>query len=79
MAGSTGPPEHHAPASRRFLPPWWTALFPVAITLAFAGWRTATAARPSITTYLAALLWPGAAVFLAFAAMVWLAWALDID
>jgi hypothetical protein len=64
---------------RRFVPPWWTVLFPVAVTLGVAGWRAATADADAPAAFGAALLWPGAAVFAVVALIVWLGWVLDID
>jgi hypothetical protein len=64
---------------RRLVPPWWTVLFPLIVTLGVGGWRAATAESGQVAAFVAGLVWPGSVAFLAVAAMVWLGWVLDID
>ena len=77
MPLSPEPPS--PPAWRRFVPPWWTLLFPLVVTLGVAAWRAASAADGRAGAFLEGLLWPGLAAFALVAAMVWLGWVLDID
>jgi hypothetical protein len=64
---------------RRFVPPWWTALFPIVVTLGVGGWRAATADTGQAAAFVEGLVWPGLGAFAAVAAMVWLGWVLEID
>jgi hypothetical protein len=73
------PDASHRREERRLLPPWWTALFPLAVALGLAGWSTATAEEGGLRAFAAALLWPGGGAFLLVAVVVWLGWVLDID
>ncbi|MFN8559148.1 MAG: hypothetical protein U0531_18025 [Dehalococcoidia bacterium] len=64
---------------RRLLPPWWTALFPIVVTVGVGAWRAASAEGDRLAAFFAGLLWPGGAAFVLVALMVWLGWVLDID
>jgi hypothetical protein len=75
----TGPSDAPHPSGRRLLPPWWTLLFPLLVTLGFAAWRAATTEGGVAADFLISLLWPGLAVFAVVALIVWLGWVLDID
>lgn len=72
---------HESEGWRRFIPPWWTAGFPLIATVGIAAWRAANAAadRTTTSTFVASLIWPGAAAFAIVALFVWLGWILDID
>lgn len=63
----------------RWLPPWWTAAFPVAALVGVAAWFAATGERAGVSGFLLALAWPGSAAALAVALVVWLAWILDLE
>jgi hypothetical protein len=73
------PEAPHAPGWRRFVPPWWTVLFPLIVMVGVAGWHAATAESDGAAAFASGLIWPGLAAFAAVAAMVWLGWVLDID
>jgi anti-sigma factor RsiW len=66
---------------RRFLPPWWTLVFPVIGAAGLAAWRAAGAdeGESVVRLFLVSLVWPGILAFLAVFAVVLLGWNLDID
>jgi hypothetical protein len=64
---------------RRFVPPWWTAIFPLLAAAGLAAWQTANSAEGGAGVFLASLIWPGGAAFLLVLVVVWLGWTLDLD
>ncbi len=73
-------PESLSPAAwRRFVPPWWTLLFPLIVALGVGAWRAASATDGQAGAFFDGLLWPGMAAFALVSVMVWLGWVLDID
>ena len=64
---------------RRFVPPWWTVFFPLAVALGVAAWRAAGADGDQLGAFVGGFIWPGMGAFAAVALMVWLGWVLDID
>lgn len=76
----TGSPDISEPGGwRRLVPPWWTVLFPLLVTVGVAAWRAATADGGRASAFFAGLVWPGLAAFALVAVIVWLGWVLDID
>lgn len=66
-------------AGRRWLPPWWTAAFPLLVALGIAAWRAAVAETGTAGAFASGLLWPGLGAFAVVSLIVWLGWVLDID
>ena len=68
-----------ATSERRWLPPWWTLLFPLLSWLGTGVWKAASASGEMAEAFAQGLVWPGLAVAGAVLLMVWLGWVLDID
>ena len=66
-------------AERLHLPPSWIILVAISAAIGVIAWRLVSSdARHSPAVLLQAMLWPGAAVFVAVYVCAWLGWALDI-
>ena len=58
---------------------WWLLLPGVGIAALWALYAAVTADGDAAGAFLAELLWPGAAIFVAATIAAWLGWRLDID
>jgi hypothetical protein len=47
--------------------------------LIFAAWKVASAETHAVHTGLAALVWPGAAFYLAAVAVLWAGWKIELE
>lgn len=77
MTGESG--ASHETEQRRFLPPWWTVFFPVAVMIGVAAWLAAGEDGSKASAFFTGMVWPGLGAFALVAAIVWLGWVLDID
>lgn len=59
--------------------PWWLPLPGIAVALTWAAYQAVSAEEPGADALLAALLWPGGAIFVITTLVTFFGWRLDLD
>ena len=58
---------------------WWLPLPGIAVALTWGAYQAVSAAEPGLEALLAALVWPGSALFVITTLVTYFGWRLDLD
>ena len=58
---------------------FWCAVLGLVLAAAFAAFRAVSASDERLAEFATNLLWPGALIFVAVAAVVWVGWKANLD